>query len=85
MAQKAQTTTTVGRVALQDVKFPCDIFGTDTFYNYLSYTQDLFHALIMALTAEETKTHTLALLISSRIERIQEALDEQYKADREAV
>ena len=84
MAQKTQTTPTAGRVNLKDVEFPCDIFGTDSFYNYLSYTQNLFGALIMALTAEDSSSHTLATLIKSRIDRIQEALEEQYKADREA-
>ncbi|MBV5304434.1 MAG: hypothetical protein JZU70_09595 [Chlorobium sp.] len=78
MTQKAQSTPAA--VALNDVEIPCDIFGSDTFYNYFNYTENLFYALIMALTAEDTKTHTLALLISSRFERIKKVLDDQYTA-----
>lgn len=84
MAQKAQTTPTAGRVPLCDMRMPCDIFGSDTIYNHLDYTQNLIYALQMALTAEDSKSHTLVMLISSRLDRVQEVLMEDAKANREA-
>ena len=81
MTQKASLQP-AGKFALRDVELPCDIFGSYDFYNHLDYTMNLFDALIMALTAEESPSHTLALLINSRLEKVQEVLLARGKADR---
>lgn len=74
---KTENTPATQKIAIGDIKIPDALFAGDgetNIWNSIDYTIDLMEALTLGLTTEESKMHTLSILIHTRLELLQEAL-----------
>ncbi|MCX6178150.1 MAG: hypothetical protein NT163_02065 [Chlorobiales bacterium] len=61
---------------LKDIRISEALYASDCgIGDFMNHTDDLLTALLLSLTCEESKLHTLAMLISARFDLLKDALD----------